>query len=78
MKKITIEDDDGVVRTIKVVQHNRKKNEDGTVDVSDLNIVINTILSINDYFDIRADVNADGEIDVADVNMVINSVLSGD
>lgn len=46
---------------------------DGTVDVSDVNIIINVMLGkeINE----RADVTGEGSVDVADVNQVINIML---
>lgn len=52
-------------------------NFDKTVDVSDINIIINIILS-GDSQDISdfADLNGDGEIDVEDVNIAINIILS--
>lgn len=49
-------------------------NSDGTVDVSDINVVINMILG-NETIDFVADVNNDGEIDVADVNIIVNIIL---
>ena len=52
-------------------------NGDGTVDVSDVNIVLNIMLGLEqaDTYNGRADLNGDGEIDLADVNMVINKML---
>ncbi len=51
-------------------------NGDGTVDVSDVNILINIILgneSASKYS--NADVTGDGDIDVSDVNFLINKIL---
>ena len=52
-------------------------NGDGTVDVSDVNIVLNIMLGLEqaETYNGRADMNGDGEIDLADVNMVINKML---
>ena len=52
-------------------------NDDGTVDITDVNILINIILG-NDQaskYGSRADVNGDGTIDNADVNAIINIIL---
>ena len=52
-------------------------NGDGTVDVSDVNIVINIMLgkaNASDYPG-NADCNGDGIVDVSDVNIVINIML---
>lgn len=48
-------------------------NADGTVDVQDLNLVINAILSQGSGM--SADINADGTTDVQDINIVINAIL---
>ena len=51
---------------------------DGTVDVEDVNAVINIILktkTAEDYPGV-ADVTADGKVDVEDVNAIINIILS--
>ena len=49
----------------------------GTIDVSDVNILINIMLGKDDIanYGARADINGDGKIDVTDVNMVINMML---
>ncbi|MBR5727662.1 MAG: M6 family metalloprotease domain-containing protein [Muribaculaceae bacterium] len=49
-------------------------NGDGTVDVSDVNAVINMILG-KDTLDSIADLNNDGQVDVTDVNIIINIIL---
>ena len=52
-------------------------NGDNSVDVSDVNIIINIMLgkaSANDYPG-NADVTGDGNVDVSDVNAVINIML---
>ncbi len=48
-------------------------NGDGVVDVTDVNMVINIILT--DGSNDAADVNDDGVIDVTDVNAIINIIL---
>lgn len=53
-------------------------NGDGTVDITDANILINIILG-NDKasnYGGRADVDGNGDVDVADTNAVINIILS--
>ena len=52
-------------------------NDDGKVDVTDVNIIINIMLgkvSASDYPG-NADINGDGKVDVSDVNAVINIML---
>ncbi len=52
-------------------------DNNGVVDVTDLNILINIILgksSASDYGG-RADVTGEGNIDVSDINAVINIIL---
>ena len=53
-------------------------NGDATVDVSDVNAVINIILgnaTASDYPG-TADINGSGDIDVSDVNQLINIILT--
>jgi len=52
-------------------------NNDGVVDVTDVNILLNIILGLDDAanYDGRADVTGEGDVDVADVNAVINIIL---
>ena len=49
-------------------------NEDGTVDIDDLNLVINIILKKRAAY-YRADVNCDTRFDIDDVNMVVNAIV---
>ena len=49
-------------------------NLDGEVNVSDVNAIVDVILSGNDVND-RADVNGDGEINIADINMIISTIV---
>ena len=48
-------------------------NGDGEVNVIDVNLVINMILS--GTFNPDADINGDGEVNVIDVNLMINTIL---
>ena len=52
-------------------------NNDGLVDVEDVNIAINIILKVNTDTGIaaKADLNDDGLVDVEDVNLIINIIL---
>ena len=54
--------------------NNGDLNHDGIIDIEDVNICINIILS-KDY-DIVGDMTEDGEIDVADMNEIINIILT--
>ena len=47
-------------------------NADGTVDIADVNAVINMMLGKSPA---SADITGDGKVDVSDVNMVINAML---
>lgn len=53
---------------------------DGTVDVSDVNTVVNIILGKANAADFpgNADCNGDGIVDVADVNIIVNIILGKD
>lgn len=50
-------------------------NDDGEVDVTDVNILINIILGQLSQCDGEPDLNGDGSIDVADVNIMVNIML---
>ena len=50
-------------------------NEDGEISISDVNAVVDYILSGAEY-KAAADVNRDGEIGISDVNAVIDLILS--
>ena len=52
-------------------------NLSGTVDVTDVNIVVNIILGRDQAanYDGRADVNSSGTVDVSDVNAIVNIIL---
>lgn len=52
-------------------------NQDGSVDVEDVNAVINVILDQNEVSDYqsRADLNGDNRVDVEDLNVVVNIIL---
>ncbi len=47
---------------------------DGSVDVSDINAIINMVLTIEPKAD-EGDANGDGNVDIADVNKIINIML---
>jgi len=49
-------------------------NNDGEVNIADINAVIDMILSSNS--DMRGDVNGDNEINIADINAVIDIILN--
>lgn len=48
-------------------------NGDGTVDVTDINIIINVMLGRES--NTSADINGSGNVDVTDVNLAINAML---
>ena len=50
-------------------------NGDGTVNITDVNLVINSILA--DNYSTAADVNNDGVVNVSDVNQMIEIILGG-
>ena len=50
-------------------------NADGEVNIADVNILINSILT--DNLDPKCDLNHDGEINIADVDVVIKIILYG-
>lgn len=49
-------------------------NADGTVNIADVNLIINYILS--GKYGNQGDVNGDGAINITDVNLIINEILS--
>ncbi len=53
-------------------------NGDGEVGISDVNAIIDIILSGGDAGSLAADVNGDGEVGISDVNAVIDIILGGD
>ena len=50
-------------------------NEDGEVDIADMQIVLNEMLGLNTGYGDRADVNHDGYVDIADYNRVSQVML---
>lgn len=52
-------------------------NRDGTIDVADLNIVINDVLGLEqkEHYYLFGSITEDNDFDVADVNSVINYIL---
>lgn len=59
------------------VPSNGDINMDGSVDITDANILVNILLNGNNPYGNRADVNGDGVIDITDTNAIINMILSG-
>jgi len=51
-------------------------NNDGAVDLFDINAIINRMLGIATIADSLADVNGDGSVDIFDVNEVVNAILA--
>ena len=51
-------------------------NGDGEVGLSDVNELIDNILSSNNYDDVL-DINGDGEINISDINALISIILAG-
>ena len=49
-------------------------NDDGEVNIADVNVLINAILNDSGAFNLALDVNEDGEINIADVNAIINVI----
>ncbi len=49
-------------------------NADGVVNIADINVIINYILSGNQSS--MGDVNGDGVVNIGDVNLIINEILS--
>jgi len=48
-------------------------NEDGEINIADVNVLINMILT--SHTSKLGDVNGDGEINIADVNSLIDMIL---
>ena len=53
-------------------------NGDGSVNISDINVVVNIILGFraNEETMLRADVNEDGNVNISDLNEIINIILN--
>lgn len=50
-------------------------DEDGTLSISDLNIMIDIILGLRTEYPEQTDMDGNGIIDIADVNLLIDSIL---
>ncbi len=50
-------------------------NNDGVVNITDMNCIISVILGAPDIYEGRADVNKDGVVNISDLNAVINIIL---
>lgn len=65
-------------RRTQLSSYNRADvNEDGVVDIVDLNIVSNEMLGHNTGYGDRADVNNDGSVDISDYNAVQDVLIGG-
>lgn len=53
-------------------------NGDGVVNISDINQIINFILTGGSPGNNRADVNADGSVNISDVSVVVSLLLTGE
>lgn len=51
-------------------------NGDGSVDIDDINAIINISLGLSKNYIDGADVNGDGSIDIDDINIIINLVIN--
>ena len=51
-------------------------NEDGEINIADVNAIIKIILGGENTYGSRADVNGDGEINISDVNTLIKIILN--
>ncbi len=50
-------------------------NDDGEVNIADINAIIDIILGGTDNTQGHADVNNDSEVNIADINTVIDIIL---
>ena len=55
---------------------NNDVNDDGEVNIADVNCVINAICD-EENASPRLDANSDGEINIADINAIIDQILRG-
>ena len=53
-------------------------NEDGEVNIADVNTLIDIILGGPDNSDGFSDVNKDSEVNIADINAIINIILTNE
>ena len=61
---------------VEMAELNCDVNGDGSVNIADVNQVINIILS--DMQGDNGDVNGDGAVNITDVNFIINIILTTD
>lgn len=65
----------GIIREIKAVGANRYDvNRDGEVNIADVNVIVNAILT--GQLSLDFDLNDDGEVNIADVNQVLAVILN--
>lgn len=50
-------------------------NDDGEINIADLNVIINAIINDTSTINPILDVNEDGEINIADINAIINLII---
>lgn len=60
---------------IKEIDLSADVNDDGEVNIADVNTVIDCILKGNQVS--TSDVNGDGEVNIADINVIIDCILKG-
>ena len=58
---------------IDVNTDNGDVNGDGEVNIADINVLCNEILSGS--YNEKHDVNGDGEVNIADINAIVNIIL---
>ena len=63
------------IKEIKEIDLSADVNDDGEVNIADINAVIDMILSGNPRE--NGDVNCDGEVNIADINVIIDCILKG-
>ena len=71
---VTTKEGECIAGECTIIVYDPDFNGDDNVDVSDLNIIINTLLGKTGLTAI-CDVNGDGIVDISDVNIIINEIL---
>lgn len=68
----------GMRYVLNIVDRNGDVNNDGEVNISDINTLLNIIMGGNadETMIKRADANNDGEVNISDVNVIIDIILS--
>ena len=65
-----------VVNFVKKAPAKGDLNQDGTVDVADVTLLVNKLLGIAVLDDSQCDLNHDGIVDVADVTTLVNIITA--